>query len=229
MKVKQITVLLYLVCLAFLGCSDPEMDSTEEVVPIDEPVIDEVEEPIASHYLPFYQLGSELKNDTSTVFESTTVVVDSSSLYKFDVNSYYNTGPNSVVFSIKVQLKIDESVRFLNRLAGGIVYEGPILSSFNKGDTISIDMPKNEVVDWFTDYESELRNTGWFKSHIYTEDQGWFIDNLNIGENYLVIKFGDENEERLGWLNVMYQDTLCYIKEGYYNQSINEDIIIGAK
>jgi len=27
----------------------------------------------------------------------------------------------------------------------------------------------------------------------------------------------------------MYQDTLCYIKEGYYNSEPNQEIVVGSK
>ncbi len=52
---------------------------------------------------------------------------------------------------------------------------------------------------------------------------------MKVGENYVGFKFGEAGNERMGWFNIVYQDTLCYLKEGYYRVTPNEEIIVGEK
>jgi hypothetical protein len=42
-----------------------------------------------------------------------------------------------------------------------------------------------------------------------------------------VFKFGEAGNERIGWLNMMYQDSLCYVKEGYYESEAHQGIVVG--
>jgi hypothetical protein len=55
------------------------------------------------------------------------------------------------------------------------------------------------------------------------------IQNIKIGENYFVFKFGATANERIGWLNIVYQDSVCYVKEGYYESTANQGIVVGIK
>lgn len=221
MNYKKIKILLHLVLFVLISCNTSELDSDNDSGP---------DMSTVSQYIPFFQLANELNNDPNTANDTITLVIDSSSTYKFDIKASNNTDNHASTFFMKVEIDVDKSIRLLNRLApGGFVFEGPLLSTFDEGDTIKFDMPQSDQVDWFTDDDGKLHNTGWIKYHIYKEGFGSTADNFDIGNNYLVVKFGDKGEERMGWLNIVYQDTVCYVKEGFYNSIIEGAIVVGDK
>jgi hypothetical protein len=211
---QKITIIILILC-TFIACQS-----------------DKIEDPPGSANLtPVYSLGDTLKNTNETIFEETEIIFDSISQIGFRLTSSRNFIPNqSASYFIRINFDYSDKVKLLDSLAyGGQVFSGPILSTFQHGDTIKFNIADEETFDWFPQIETQIENTGWMKYHIFTSSQGSVMNNFKSGENYIVFKFGEVSNERMGWLNIVYQDTLCYVKEGYYNMNIGENIVVGEK
>ena len=76
--------------------------------------------------------------------------------------------------------------------------------------------------------EAQQIYSGNLKYEIYTP-QGGIQQSVKPGENYVVFRFGKPGKEKLGWCNFVYQDTLCYVKEGFYKFAPNLGIVVGSK
>ena len=192
---------------------------------------DQVMDPVTTaEYLPLHTLGDTLHNNSSTNYEEINVVIDSETQTGFKLISTHEFAPNQFEsFFIRVVYDVEDKIRFLDSLSsGGITFSGPLLSTFEFGDTIKNDIRNEGVFDWFPETREQVNNSGWMKYQIFTATQGSEVLNFELGDNYLVFKFGDPSNERLGWMNLVYQDTLCYIKEGFYNSTVDSGITIGS-
>jgi hypothetical protein len=212
---KYQTLLNVLILLVLMSCQKEEIKTPKE----------------STNLSQIYSLGDTLTNNNQTSFEETEIILDSISQIGFRLTSSHSYVPNqSATYFIRIEFNYQDKVKFLDSLAyGGFVFSGPILTTFDNGDTIKFNIAGEEIFDWYPQMESQMENTGWLKYHIFTPLQGGVMKNIKSEENYIVFKFGDVGNERIGWLNIVYQDTLCYVKEGYYNMNIDENIIVGEK
>ena len=204
--ISNITVCI--VGFAFwLGCQNES-----ELFPVEPPSL-----------IPFFDLGDTLRNNFNTTNEEIIVVLDSSLQTGFKLTSTHHYSPqHSDTYFIRMEFDLQGDIRFLDSLT----YD-QIVSTFEYGDTINLNIANEESFDWFPKAEYQL-GSSWLKYHIFTPSGGT-SQNVSIGENYIVFKLGETGKERLGWFNIMYQDTLCYIKEGYYNSEPNQEIVVGSK
>lgn len=218
MKFKNFCYFLFaLLVVLVLGCSQNEMEPNEP-------------SETSSDYQAFHQIGDTIWNTINIPSDRTTIILDAESKFSFDLFSSYNINTDSEVQFIEVETLLEDQVTFLNTLEpGGNVFSGPILSNFKKGDTISTDITLNSNLDWFPQSTVHYGNTGWIKYHVFGLLQGELVHEMELGENYLVVKFGDLNEERLGWINLVYQDSFCYIKEAFHHMLPNQEIIVGEQ
>ncbi|MBL7776068.1 MAG: hypothetical protein JNK89_08700 [Saprospiraceae bacterium] len=201
-------------CCAWLGACNKESGPTNDPSPA---------------LVPLFELGDTVRNDNTTSYEESTILIDSSGLFGFKLISTHNTVLNhSSTYFIRLELEYPDQVRFLSSWAnGGGVFQGPILSTFDDGDTIDVNVASNGVLGWYPELEIQMVNTGWLKYHIFTAQQGSAKENIASGENYVVFKFGEPGKERIGWLDIEYRDTLCYIERGFYHATPNQGIIVG--
>lgn len=200
--------------LAMLGCQN-------EAKQIDPP---------SSSYLQIFDLGDTVHNNSGTMMEESNIVLDTTSQYRFKLTSTHQIVPNqSSSYFVRIEFDFQDKVRFLSSLAnGGAVFSGPLLSTFTYGDTIDLNNIAQLNLSWYPETEIQIQNTGWLKYHIFTPFQQT-IQNIQEGENYFVFKFGETGNERIGWINVYYQDTLCYLKDGYYFSEANQGIVVGKQ
>ncbi len=89
--------------------------------------------------------------------------------------STLGAGPTTQTYEIKTDFDFDENIKFLDSFAnGGIVFEDPILSVFEKGDAIEVDL-EDDVLDWYPKAETQFGNSGWLKRHIFRRKNANFI------------------------------------------------------
>lgn len=192
--------------------------------------IDKDENLVLFTMVPFFDLGDTLRNSRLTNSTHMSAFLDSNSLFEFKFSSIHNSSMEVESYFFKFELDTISSIRILDSLAtGGIVFKGPLISTFLKGDSIDFQISNDGIFDWFPKNVFQYNNTGWLKYHIYTKYQGKKIENTHLGENYIVFKFGDLGQERLGWLNLVYQDSLMYVKEAYYRLEPQREIVVGLK
>lgn len=178
---------------------------------------------------PIFDLGDTLRNHYNMTYEEMNIVIDSASQIGFKLISRHNYVPNqSDTYFVSIDFNIQGPVRFLDSLTKvGYSFSRVILSTIAYGDTIRPTIANEGIFKWSP--ESEYNAGGeYLKYYIYTP-QGGTQHHMKVGENYVGFKFGDQGNEKMGWFNIVYQDTLCYLKEGYYESIPNKEIVVGIK
>ncbi len=178
--------------------------------------------------MSIFDLGDTLRNHSNMTYEEMNIVIDSASQTGFKLISRHGYVPGmSDTYFIWIDFAIQEPFKYLDSTVKvGYSFSRAIVSTIQYGDTIRPSIATEGIFKWFP--EHEFMGEGYLKYHIYTP-QGGTQHNMKVGENYVGFKFGDAGNERMGWFNIVYQDTLCYLKEGYYRVTPNEEIIVGEK
>lgn len=199
------------IILIILSCNKEEHD----FAPIDIPVSFKT-----TNYIPFYQLGDTVHSGPIDYNRDTaTIVIDSSSNHSFNIIAWGQ--PDYVAYGVFIELviNVEDSIQLLK---GATPVNSPIVSTFQFGDHVSANMQ-----NWW--YPTTSNNTTWLKYETYLSGQVHIVDHLAPGENYLAFKYGSPGNERHGWMNFVYQDTICYLKEGYFLEDPNTGIVVGDK
>lgn len=178
--------------------------------------------------MPIFDLGDTLRNHYNMTSDELNIVIDSASQTGFKLMSSHGYVPGmSDTYFIWVDVEVQDPFRLLDStIKAGYSFSRSIVSTIAYGDTIRPAIADEGTFKWFP--EHEFMGRGYLKYHIYTP-QGGTQHNMRNGENYVGFKFGDAGNERIGWFTIVYQDTLCYLKEGYYRIAPNEEIIVGEK
>ena len=179
--------------------------------------------------IPIYNTGDTIFNTQGTTYEETRIIFDSLTGQGLTLSSTHGEIPNqSSTYFIRLQIKGGQKVYLLDTIkTSNSILRGPILPAIAKGTIIDKDIQDEGYYIWRTQVPAFPEYSGYIKYHIFTATQGSIVENLRPGENNIVFKFGDFGDERLGWLNVVYQDSLCYIKEGYYTKDAGIEIVVG--
>lgn len=181
--------------------------------------------------LPIYKTGDTIFNHKGTINEETRIIFDSLTGQGLTLTSTHGEIPNqSSTYFIQLQIKEGQNVHLLDTIkTSNSILRGPILPAIAKGSIIDKNIQDEGRYIWRTQAPGFPEYSGYLKYHIYTAAQGSILENVKPGENNIVFKFGDIGDERMGWLNVVYQDTLCFIKEGFYSKDAGQEIIVGEK
>ena len=113
--------------------------------------------------IPIFEKGDTVRSNMTTSYEETNIVIDSSTQIGFKLTSTYGVKPNEwSAYFFRIEFDFEENIKFLDSLAyGGYVFAGPLLSTFDYGDTINIVAIDNHAVfDWYPIYEVQINNTG---------------------------------------------------------------------
>lgn len=210
---------IIVICLSglalWVGCQ-----KEKEVIPYEQPSL-----------IPIFDLGDTVRSHFNMTHEELNIVIDSGAQTNFKIISEHYFDPNNYdTYFIWVDMNIQDPVRVLDStVKTGYSFQTAILTTFEYGDTIKPTIAEEGIFSWFPKTVPPPMWRGYFKYHIYTADGGGTQHNSKVGENYIGFKFGDTGNEKLGWFNIVYQDSLCYVKEGYYRAAPNEEIVVGVK
>lgn len=210
-----------LMIMFVLSCNKPDdLEPNTTFEPTDVPVPIQAK---TGSYTPFSDLGDTLySNYVSYDYDTITVMIDASINLSFKIEAKGHSDNYFLASYIGIITEDQDSIRFLL-----LPSMSTLATTFQPGDSIATSIANNSNHIWY-DY-TPYNALGAIKN-FYIEP--WEIpeeEELPIGENYLVFKFGDPSNERLGWVNVVYQDSLLYVKEGFFESNINTDIVVGEQ
>lgn len=182
----------------------------------------------SSGMVPFFHLGDTL-HTIGTETKQITITLDSTSITKLRLEyTGFDTDVASTRFVKPISVE-NSYFHFLDSIISpNTIQDGPILASFNEGDSIKINYQSSPLfLDWW-DSVNGMDNTGWLRYHIY-EVGGSFVESIPVGDNFIPLKFEIDDNPHLGWMKLFYTDEFIVVKEGYYSTIPNQDILVGNK
>jgi hypothetical protein len=183
-----------------------------------------------NEYIPLISTGELLDISAENSLGTTTVLIDSDSNYFFTLRGYSFSNENSVGRFFLLEMLHDRQVYILQRQNYFFPEFSVVMPAvFEKGQAVGINANQDIFMSWIPEENQFLDVNVYIKYEIFTSTQQGIVRNLNIGDNYVVFKFGEPGAEHMGWLNIEYLDTTCRIKEGYFNKNPNADIIVGER